>query len=427
MAGRVGLIDTAVKSVTWETPIIIIENSQAKYTEIGKWIDAQLDDVQNKENVQHFTERQMELLNINNGDVYIPTTDENGQVTWGEVTAITRHDPGTQLYEIKTSGGRNVIVTESKSLLIWNPETKKLKEMLSPDIKVGDCVPVTAALCEPPIITDHIMIDNIKFDLNEENGIFVGHLLSSSKNINDTVTNYLKEKINYDSSTRTKLRVPVESFIAPECFIIGLLNAYFFTFGRVRGDHIVLFADSLKLIEDISMLCSRLGIFGIVKNYPNDCELLIHSQWCKLFIEKVLGDFETRAALYRHALKSHINGKVYADYFILNEQQIISHDIAQMIISNINTKETYNDVVLDKIVEINVIGIENHPKMYDLTIPTTLNFGLANGLQVRDTSTTGYIQRRLIKGLEDLMVGYDMALRTNKGKIVQFTYGDFRP
>jgi DNA-directed RNA polymerase beta' subunit len=424
MAGRVGLIDTAVKSVTWETPIIIIENSQAKYTEIGKWIDAQLDDVQNKENVQHFTERQMELLNINNGDVYIPTTDENGQVTWGEVTAITRHDPGTQLYEIKTSGGRNVIVTESKSLLIWNPETKKLKEMLSPDIKVGDCVPVTAALCEPPIITDHIMIDNIKFDLNEENGIFVGHLLSSSKNINDTVTNYLKEKINYDSSTRTKLRVPVESFIAPECFIIGLLNAYFFTFGRVRGDHIVLFADSLKLIEDISMLCSRLGIFGIVKNYPNDCELLIHSQWCKLFIEKVLGDFETRAALYRHALKSHINGKVYADYFILNEQQIISHDIAQMIISNINTKETYNDVVLDKIVEINVIGIENHPKMYDLTIPTTLNFGLANGLQVRDTSTTGYIQRRLIKGLEDLMVGYDMALRTNKGKIVQFTYGD---
>ena len=40
------------------------------------------------------------------------------------------------------------------------------------------------------------------------------------------------------------------------------------------------------------------------------------------------------------------------------------------------------------------------------------------------TSTTGYIQRRLIKGLEDLMVGYDMTLRTNKNKVVQFTYGD---
>jgi DNA-directed RNA polymerase II subunit RPB1 len=40
------------------------------------------------------------------------------------------------------------------------------------------------------------------------------------------------------------------------------------------------------------------------------------------------------------------------------------------------------------------------------------------------TSTTGYIQRKLIKGLEDLMVNYDMTIRTNKGKIVQFSYGE---
>ena len=40
------------------------------------------------------------------------------------------------------------------------------------------------------------------------------------------------------------------------------------------------------------------------------------------------------------------------------------------------------------------------------------------------TSTTGYIQRRLIKGMEDLMVHYDMTIRSNKGKVVQFSYGD---
>lgn len=40
------------------------------------------------------------------------------------------------------------------------------------------------------------------------------------------------------------------------------------------------------------------------------------------------------------------------------------------------------------------------------------------------TSSTGYIQRRLIKGLEDLKVEYDMTVRTNKNKIVQFQYGD---
>jgi DNA-directed RNA polymerase II subunit RPB1 len=40
------------------------------------------------------------------------------------------------------------------------------------------------------------------------------------------------------------------------------------------------------------------------------------------------------------------------------------------------------------------------------------------------TSQTGYIQRRLIKGLEDLKIEYDMTVRNNKRKIIQFTYGD---
>jgi DNA-directed RNA polymerase beta' subunit len=40
------------------------------------------------------------------------------------------------------------------------------------------------------------------------------------------------------------------------------------------------------------------------------------------------------------------------------------------------------------------------------------------------TSQTGYIQRRLIKGLEDLKVEYDMTVRNNKGRVVQFSYGD---
>jgi len=40
------------------------------------------------------------------------------------------------------------------------------------------------------------------------------------------------------------------------------------------------------------------------------------------------------------------------------------------------------------------------------------------------TSQTGYVQRRLIKGMEDLKVSYDMTVRNNKGKIIQFKYGD---
>jgi DNA-directed RNA polymerase II subunit RPB1 len=40
------------------------------------------------------------------------------------------------------------------------------------------------------------------------------------------------------------------------------------------------------------------------------------------------------------------------------------------------------------------------------------------------TSQTGYIQRRLIKSLEDLKFTYDGTVRNNKNKIIQFSYGD---
>ena len=40
------------------------------------------------------------------------------------------------------------------------------------------------------------------------------------------------------------------------------------------------------------------------------------------------------------------------------------------------------------------------------------------------TAETGYIQRRLIKALEDVMVKYDGTVRTSKEQIIQFLYGE---
>ena len=40
------------------------------------------------------------------------------------------------------------------------------------------------------------------------------------------------------------------------------------------------------------------------------------------------------------------------------------------------------------------------------------------------TSETGYIQRRLIKALEDVMVKYDGTVRNSSNQIVQFIYGE---
>lgn len=383
-AGREGLIDTAIKSVTWETPIVIIENGQPKYTEIGRWIDNHLDN--NKDKVKHYKDRDMELLDTNN--ILIPTTDEDGNVTWGEVSAVTRHDPGTELYKIKTHGGRSVIVTESKSLLIWDKENKKLKEMLTPDIKVGDFVPVTAELCEPPIILNHIDVskylpkNEYKFELTKENGIKVGLFVSEKNKFNRFSENWIIDFLTKLTGGENK-HIPSEAFIAPEEFIIGLLSSYFSTDSCVTETAIEVTSSSERLTEGISMLCSRLGIFCKI----NKCELTISAQWAKRFFEKVT---------------------------LLENSECLRHQHF----------ETFNNIALDEIVEISLVDVALHPKVYDLTIPSTLNFGLANGLQVRDTAQTGYLQRKLIKGLEDLSIKYDGTNRNSRGVVIQYVYGE---
>jgi DNA-directed RNA polymerase II subunit RPB1 len=40
------------------------------------------------------------------------------------------------------------------------------------------------------------------------------------------------------------------------------------------------------------------------------------------------------------------------------------------------------------------------------------------------TSETGYIQRRLVKALEDVMVRYDGTVRNSSQQIIQFLYGE---
>jgi len=40
------------------------------------------------------------------------------------------------------------------------------------------------------------------------------------------------------------------------------------------------------------------------------------------------------------------------------------------------------------------------------------------------TAETGYIQRRLVKALEDVMVNYDGTVRTSNKQIIQFLYGE---
>jgi len=463
MAGREGLIDTAIKSVTWETPIIIIDNNIPKYTEIGKWIDNLLE--KNKNNVQHFVEKQMEMLDINN--IFIPTMDYNGNISWGEISAITRHDPTEKLYEIKTSGGRSVIVTDSKSLLIFNDETNEFKEVLTTDIKIGDHVPVTFELYNPPFIKEYINIsdylpenecNNLKhFELNYNNGIFIGLFLSQgsilnksieiiypNENIRLFVLSWINENIiYYNLSILTKFMsklvghelenkfIPSEAFIASNEFITGLLNGYFSGKCYITLNSINVTSTSKRLIEGILMLCSRLGIYGDIHCIYQDKTIKYKSKIYKLCIsDHWVQKFSNKITLIENIKNKQLIKNICGESELIvkrrkSDSLLYNVQSNNEIKTNLQQKiKTLNNVVLDKIIEINMINPINHPKVYDLTIPSTFNFGLANGLQVRDTAKTGYVQRQLIKGLEDLIIKYDNTNRNAKNVIVQYTYGE---
>ena len=263
MGGREGVIDTAIKSVSADTAIIILENNEAKYVKIGDWIDEMMD--KRKSEVEHKEQLEQELLNLN-VPTYIPTTDDEGNVSWGNVVAVTRHDPGQGMFKITTSSGRDVKVVESKSLIVWDNELEKFKEVNTSDVVVGNFLPVMHKLAE----FEDIIIEN---------------------------------------------------------------------------------NDEMRVINNA------------------------------------------------------INGK----FTVLNGE---------------DSYRRWNDVVLDPIVSIERLNVEDYPKVYDITVPSTLNFGLANGLMVRDTAESGYMQRRLIKALEDLSVKYGGTIRNGINNVVQFAYGD---
>ena len=158
MGGRTGMIDTAVKSVTGDTSIVITEGGKGKYTMIGDWIDEYMDKYKDK--IEHYEARNLELLRVEDFDMYIPTCDEKGNVSWEQITALTRHDPGEELYKIRTQGGREVIVPESKSLLIWNHYKEIFEGQPTNCVDEGDYVPVTQFLPKHPVETKYINLED---------------------------------------------------------------------------------------------------------------------------------------------------------------------------------------------------------------------------------------------------------------------------
>jgi intein/homing endonuclease len=170
--------------------------------------------------------------------------------------------------------------------------------------------------------------------------------------------------------------VPNEAFTAPDEFVIGLLNGYFSGDGSVRGNRIDANSVSYKLTHGIYMLCTRFGIFGkIAKN----AQVIRNKQ-------KNIQPF-----IYNIAISGHWS-KIFAEIVPMMEKnkQINLNNITKF--SQVKNHRNYsfkNDVVLDPVISIEKLDPANYLKVYDVTIPSTDNFQVFNGLNLKNTSETG--------------------------------------
>jgi intein/homing endonuclease len=131
------LTQLTLNSVDWNEEIYYKKGDDIILDKIGNIIDNELK--LNKDKIVYH-ENETEYLDINDKNIYTPSVDEFGLMTWKKIEALTRHLPGGKLVYIKTKSGRSVKATKGHSLLVY--EDNKIVTKLGSEIKVGDKVPV---------------------------------------------------------------------------------------------------------------------------------------------------------------------------------------------------------------------------------------------------------------------------------------------
>ena len=429
-AGREGMIDCAIKSVVYDTAIILYQPDRVLYTQIGEWIDTLVQAHPN--DVQRWpAQTNMEYLELNE-PYQISTMDLEGNVSWGTISAVTRHDPGEYLFVISTLSGRTVTVVDSESLLVWNG--KSFEPRLTSAIHVGDSLPVSFNTPPPPQILTTYSVAHlfpkapftfgtagipVEIPLNGLWGRMVGVWLAggadlaggasvescfvnlcaqSSKSVQifDVAEPSLLATIfeHWAGQTSRTKHVPDIAFSGPDEFALGILSGYLSCESCIGATGLTSVTVSRRLSEGISALLMRFGVFShcqTVASAGREPRYMLHVR-----------------AVWAERLKERLTMLTRIKAEQLRSMMPTAH-----------TCPSTRDVVRDPIVSIQRIDAP-HAKVYDMTVAGTFNFGLANGLQVRDTGRSGYLQRRLVKSREDVHIGTGSNMVNAHGEVVSF-------
>jgi len=147
----------------WEKILIQDATGILHVHKIGEWIDKLM--LEGESKIHHIPENRTQYLKLTE-PVSILSPDEDGNIKWSPITAITKHLPVGEMVKITTQSGRSVTATQSKSLLVW--DGTKLVQRDGNSVKVGELVPIIHKikinnLSKIPV-NDEMKIGTIWFD-----------------------------------------------------------------------------------------------------------------------------------------------------------------------------------------------------------------------------------------------------------------------
>jgi intein/homing endonuclease len=402
---------------------------------IGKFIDGLVE--QFPEKIQLQPDGHTIYLHLEPGTAEALSTDEDGNMVWTELEAVTRHPPinkdgSSTLVKITTDSGRTAIATKAKSFLVGELQDDgkyKIKEKEGSELKMGDNIPIVKFLypkennktfdVETILDTQDYIEKKIpsKIELTKSFGFFVGAYLAEgcttrfqvciANNDSDYrkksvewseqfgITNRLNGRTDEIGESTTicihstilrnlivkicgegsyNKRVPDFAYSAPDEFVIGFLDAYLCGDGSFeKNGRLTAYSRSIKLRDGISLLLSRFDI---------------HTRLFESMIVDKRDQLDPRGTskpLYHLTTSSHEAEKMI-DIVTTLKYKNDRLKRKGIVLQNKDKRnhQIQNDVMMDKVVKIEDFTSE-HPFVYDLTVEKTKNMTLINGITVRDT------------------------------------------
>ena len=143
-----------LNSVEWNTELLIKVKDSLERVKIGEFIDA-IASTANEDTIEHHP-NDTTLVWIKEREVQILSCDEDGNVRWEMVEAVTKHPPmnkdgSNTLLNVKLQSGRSVIATKAKSFL--KRQNNKIIEINGDELRIGDYIPVSSILPVPDDVT----------------------------------------------------------------------------------------------------------------------------------------------------------------------------------------------------------------------------------------------------------------------------------